>query len=120
VTLAAFAQPPLPPPFGDPAERLPAPPLPNGKIGIVLQCVTEFLLKAIPVRIFHSHIVSTRVVGGNRDVASEILDGILVRRLLEAAQSAQDLEIDFSDEILNVLLLVHSIVNFAGRRAAER
>src|SRR5438876_808555 len=92
---ATVDQPLLPPPLREPADPLPAGPLPNGKIGIVRQCVTEFLLKAIPVRIFHSHIVSTRVVGGNRDVASEILDVILVRRLLEAAQSAQDLEIDF-------------------------
>src|SRR5436309_7779400 len=74
-------------PFRKPADFFPIGFHPKAKIGMMRQSVTELVSKAIPGRILPSHIVITRVVGGDRDVSSEIVDGGPLRRLLEPAQS---------------------------------
>ena len=86
---------------------------------MMLQSVTELGLKAIPVGILQAHIGITDVVGGNRDVASVIVDRIFFRRSLEAAQSVQDLDINVGYDILKVLCQFRSIVYFPRRILAK-
>src|SRR6266498_6151467 len=81
---------------------------------MVRQGVTHLILKSSPIRIPHPHIVITRVVSGSRDVPSEIVDGILVWRFFEAAQSVQDLDVHLTNDICNVLRPLDSMV--ASRR----